>query len=87
MEVGGDCASSMIRFKDPPPADIKPDPDYEPEVGEWFWWQDARCRDEEWLLRCRECKSVVDKNGFARCSGVNWDACYDKCCLRATAPE
>jgi len=27
------------RYKDPPPAGTKPDPDYVPKEGEWFWWR------------------------------------------------
>ena len=32
------CHEKSYRFKDPPPADMEPDKDYEPQENEWFWW-------------------------------------------------
>ena len=32
---------SAIRYKDPPPPGTKPDPDYLPKEGEWFWFMGA----------------------------------------------
>ena len=54
---------AVTRFKDPPPADMKPDPDYEPQVGEWFWWWDEGMETPRWILRERRTRWVHDSHG------------------------
>ncbi len=75
-------ASVRKRYSSPPLPGVEPDPDYEPEVGEWFWWymQDSRM----WELR-KGLKSgdTLDKN--LESTGFMFKS-YTKRCLPATAP-
>ncbi len=76
-------AGNKPRFKDPPPADMKPDPDFVPEVGEWFWWKSW---DRGWVLR--ECKSDgMVYNEMGRRGSCSDRKAYKGLSLPATPPE
>ena len=71
-------AGNNPRFKDPPPADMKPDADYEPKVGEWFWYRAS----SRWKLRFM-------KGGYGhKPDGESMDTLgvYKLHCLPATPP-
>ena len=72
------------RYKDPPPADVKPDPDYEPDVGEWFWLI-SQTRSS-WYRFCRQ-----ENNGLTNvrneATSIGWLPSDKGKCLPATAPE
>jgi len=94
MEVAGDCTEMHIRFKDPPPADMEPDPDYVPGVGEWFWYGDPPNRhgeyDHQWQLRQQRADGVYWNGAKIRTylpSDPDWVRLYGGICLPATASE
>lgn len=60
---------------------MEPDPDYEPEVGEWFW---------EWLGSCNQWSARLqrlDGNKVSHVSGSDGGSIQDGQMLPATAPE
>ncbi len=79
-------ANRHKRYADPPPADMNPDPDYKPEVGEWFWYRIG----PDWVLRQWNNGSISSDDGFAaydihgKQKGYRG---YKGNCLPATAPE
>ncbi len=77
--------SKVARFKDPPSEHIKPDPDYVPEVGEFFWVK--RSEFASWELR------QLQGHGVCYKSYEVWKLCcwsldmYKGLCLPAEPPE
>ena len=54
------------RYSSPPPPGVKPDPDYVPEVGKWFWWYNKK---KVWCLREmreRNAHAVGGEKGYSR---------------------
>ncbi len=72
------------RYKEAPPRDAKPDPDYVPQVGEWFWfWQ-----GDEWNLReMRKDGAYYNSDNGAWTRTCYSATAYTGDCLPATAPE
>ncbi len=82
----GPDKTCIARFKDPPPADMKPDESYKPEVGEWFWWRNG----DRWVRREARLENTYDERGRA-VGGKVWSKGYGGCyltdgCLPATPP-
>ncbi len=73
------------RFKDPPPVDMKPDPDYEPQVGEWFWVWVSWATPAEWQLKEARQEGVwrCDRKSFSA-QHLHW---YKGKCVPAEPPE
>ncbi len=71
------------RFNAPPPDGVEPDPDYVPEVGEWFWFQNG---NRNWYRYCRhEDGSLTRENGQKTI--VGWYTRDKGSCLPAEPPE
>lgn len=73
----------LNRWSDPPPADMKPDPDYEPEVGEWFWWW---VQDKKVWLRRKGLKNGHTVDADNKGTGYRFKT-YTCEALPATPPE
>lgn len=82
-----DAHSRAKCFKDPPPADMEPDPDYKPEVGEWFWWWS--CYTGGWFLYHRQSDTrVVNYDGDEQVEmGHHVEDVYKGKMLPAIGPE
>ncbi len=76
-----DRTGIVLRWKDPPPADMEPDPDYVPQTGEWFWWWYGM--DCSWGRLKMGTGHVYNEDGSVRGTANN----YIGKCLPATAPE
>ncbi len=77
---------AVTRFKDPPPADMEPDPDYEPQVGEWFWFNNH----SGWVLLHSTQDAVRNVDGTYRNDGKNskfYEIWYKGDSLPAEPPE
>lgn len=70
------------RYSSPPPAGVEPDPDYVPEVGEWFWWWFSG--SEDWGRLQRRADGVYQENGEKRGGCDNYRA---RKAVPAVAPD
>lgn len=77
------AVADVTRYKDAPPKGTKPDPDYVPKDGEWFWYRISNTRG--YGLRERRKSGVFKADG----SHVQeYQTCwYGKECLPAEPPE
>lgn len=79
-----DLVTGIVHWNQAPPTDMKPDPDYEPKVGEWFWWHWAS--QSRWQLHHRTVgNNVVDQTG-GTCKDIT-DGVYRHKMLPAAPPE
>ncbi len=76
-----DSHNRAHRYSDPPPDGVKPDPDYEPTEGEWFWWKGTG-----WYRYCRKENNRLINSIGQTISGV-WEIDDKGRCLPATAPK
>lgn len=78
----------LRRYSDPPPDGVKPDPDYVPKEGEWFWWKADAYR--MWYLRCN-IPDGAGRNAAENKYAGEWQkyelAYYKSKCLPAMPPD
>ena len=75
--------SVAYRWPSLPPDGVKPNPDYVPEVGEWFWWTSETSGWQRYQLQ--EGSKLKTVKGVT--TGIGWISSDKGKCLPAAPPK